>query len=114
MNTTASPTLSAGIEGTYRSRDWPSGQERPTKPGLVRRAMVGMTIELGLVLIYLVAMGVADLQASKLGLMVGPIPVFLTDITLFLLFVTSFVRWPSRILYWLSEGFGAGSVGRAV
>jgi len=69
---------------------------------------------LWLVLIYLVAMGVADLQASKLGLMVGPIPVFLTDITLFLLFVTSFVRWPSRILYWLSEGFGAGSVGRAV
>jgi O-antigen ligase len=76
--------------------------------------MVGMTMELWLVLIYLVAMGVADLQASKLGLMVGPIPVFLTDITLFLLFVTSFIRWPSRILYWLSEGFGAGSVGRAV
>lgn len=71
-------------------------------------------MELWLTAIYLLAIGVADLQASKLGLMVGPVPVFLTDITLFLLFAASLVRWPSRILYWLSEGFGAGSVGRAV
>ena len=73
-----------------------------------------MTTELWLVVIYLVATGIADLQASKLGLTLGPVPVFLTDITLFLLLVTSFVRWPSRILYWLSEGSGAGPVGRAV
>ena len=93
---------------------WPSEQERTRNPGLLRLATNGMTVELWLVVIYLVVTGVADLQASKMGLMVGPIPVFLTDITLFLLFVASFVRWPSRILFWLSEGFGAGPVGRAV
>jgi O-antigen ligase len=84
------------------------------KRGLIGRVTSGMTMELWLVVIYLVATGIADLQASKLGLMLGPVPVFLTDITLFLLLVTSFVRWPSRILYWLSEGSGAGRIGRAV
>ena len=43
-----------------------------------------------------------------------PGPIFLTDITLLLLFAVSLVRWPSRILYWLSEGVGAGPVGRVI
>ena len=74
----------------------------------------GMTPELWLTLAYIVVMGVGDLRAAKLGIYIGPAPIFLTDITLLLLFAVSLVRWPSRILYWLSEGVGAGPVGRVV
>ena len=74
----------------------------------------GMTLELWLILVYMVITGIGDLRAAKLGFQVGPVPLFLTDITLLLLLAVSFVRSPSRILYWLSEGVGAGPVGRAV
>ena len=74
----------------------------------------GMTLELWLLLAYIVVMGIGDLRAAKLGIYIGSVPIFLTDITLILLLVTSFVRWPSRMLYWLSEGVGAGPVGRVV
>jgi O-antigen ligase len=74
----------------------------------------GMTLELWLILAYIVVMGVGDLGAAKLGIYIGPVPIFLTDITLLLVLAVSLVRWPSRILYWLSEGVGAGPVGRVV
>ncbi len=106
--------LAARSDGAGLPGGWATQQERRRNPGPMALSMSGMTAELWLTLIYLVATGVADQEASKLGLMVGPLPVFLTDITLFLLFVASLVRWPSRILYWLSEGFGVGAVGRAV
>jgi len=73
-----------------------------------------MTLELWLILAYLVAMGVGDLGAAKLSIHIGPTPIFLTDITLLLLLAVSLVRWPSRVLYWLSEGVGTGPVGRVV
>lgn len=108
------PMLSARITADDVPQDWPLLHAPQRKAGLIWRATDGMTLELWLVVFYLIAIGVADLQASKLGVMLGPVPVFLTDITLFLLLSTSFVRWPSRVLYWLSEGIGAGRVGRAV
>jgi O-antigen ligase len=74
----------------------------------------GMTPELWLILAYIVVMGVGDLRVAKFGIYIGPAPIFLTDITLLLLFAVSLVRWPSRILYWLSEGVGAGPVGRVI
>ena len=83
-------------------------------PVAVVLGLRGMTLELWLILAYIVVMGVGDLRAAKLGIYIGPAPIFLTDITLLLLFVVSLVRWPSRILYWLSEGVGAGPVGRVV
>lgn len=106
--------LSWETEGAEPSRGWPGRREPSSDGGSTALSATGMTTELWLTLIYLVAIGTGDLQASKIGFTVGPVPLFLTDITLFLLFAASFVRWPSRILYWLSEGFGAGSVGRAV
>jgi len=92
-------------------------------PGRARRShsslaavleLRGMTLELWLILVYILVIGLGDLAAAKLGVYIGPVPLFLTDITLLLLLAVSLVRWPSRILYWLSEGVGAGPVGRAV
>jgi O-antigen ligase len=74
----------------------------------------GITFELWIILAFLAANGVADLKAAKLGFHVGPMPLFLTDIVLLLLLLTSLVRWPSRILFWSSTSTGAGSAGRAV
>jgi O-antigen ligase len=74
----------------------------------------GLTPELWLILVFLVVTGVGDLRASKLGFEHLPVPLFLTDLTLLFLTTFSFARWPSRVLYWVSEGVGAGTVGRAV
>ncbi len=114
MSALESSILSARNEGGESPRCSRSQPEWRRSTAPMTPSTCGMTAELCVTLIYLVATSIGDLQASTLGLMVGPVPVFLTDITLFLLFAVSFVRWPSRILFWLSEGFGAGSVGRAV
>jgi O-antigen ligase len=82
--------------------------------GPLLSVMSGMTVELWVTTAYLLLTIIGDLRASKLGVTIGPVPIFLTDITLFLLFLVSFVRWPSRLLYWISEGIGAGLAGRAV
>ncbi|MGH9345109.1 MAG: O-antigen ligase family protein, partial [Terriglobia bacterium] len=84
------------------------------KSAAVKEPTLGITFELWLILAFLAANGIADLKAAKLGFHVGPVPLFLTDITLLLLLAASFVRWPSRILFWSSTSDGAGSIGRAV
>jgi O-antigen ligase len=71
-----------------------------------------MTVELWVILVYTIIVGVGDLRAAKLGIQIGPLPVFLTDISLLMLLLVSIVRWPSRILFWLSAGAEAGVVGR--
>lgn len=107
------PTMSLGDvpDGPYAA---PSGEKRWHAFNPLALSMSGMTLELWLIVAYLVVTGVADLRAGKLGFQAGPVPVFLTDMTLFALLAVSFFRWPSRILYWFSEGIGAGSIGRAV
>jgi O-antigen ligase len=74
----------------------------------------GMTSELWLILGYIVVTGIGGLRAARLSVQAGRSPVFLTDITLLLLLLVSFVREPARVLYWGSMGVGAGAVGRAV
>jgi len=87
----------------------------PARNSMVRvLGLRKMTAELWLVLAYIVVMGVGGLPAAKLGIHIGPAPIFLTDITLMLLLAVSLVRCPARLLYWLSEGYGAGPVGRVV
>jgi O-antigen ligase len=92
----------------------------PVVPAPLRNSMAGvlglrgMTLELWLILAYIVVIGVGDLAAAKLSIHIGSVPIFLTDITLLLLLAVSLVRSPSRILYWLSEGVGGGPVGRVV
>ncbi len=77
-----------------------------------RRLFNELSFELWLILIYLVVTIIGDLKAGKLGIQLKPVPLFLTDITLILVMVASFVRWPTRLLVWFSEGVGAGPVGR--
>ena len=77
-----------------------------------RRLFNELTLELWLILIYIVVTIIGDLKAGKLGIQLKPIPLFLTDITLILIMLASFVRWPTRVLVWFSEGVGAGPVGR--
>jgi O-antigen ligase len=72
----------------------------------------GMTPELWIILMYLVVTTIGDLKAAKLSVKIGPVPIFFTDIALLLVLFTSFVRWPARILYWVSAGTGAGAIGR--
>lgn len=67
-----------------------------------------------LVLAYLVISRIGYLPAAKLGVNLGPIPVFLTDIVLMLLLAASFVRSPLRLVSWFAGGVGAGPIGATV
>ena len=89
------------------ARDWRSSLA-------MELSLRGMTSELWLILGYIVLTGIGDLRAARLSVQVGRSPIFLTDITLLLLLLVSFVREPARVLHWGSNGVGAGAVGRAV
>jgi len=89
------------------ARDWRSSLA-------MELSLRGMTSELWLILGYIVLTGIGDLRAARLSVQVGRSPIFLTDITLLLLLLVSFVREPAKVLYWGSNGVGAGPVGRAV
>jgi O-antigen ligase len=102
----------ARVPGTLYATPVVPAPSRDSMAGVL--GLRGMTLELWLTLAYIIVMGIGDLRAAKLGIYIGPAPIFLTDITLLLLFGVSLVRWPSRIVYWLSEGVGAGPVGRVV
>jgi O-antigen ligase len=97
--------------GSYRTsdaaRDWRGSLA-------IALSLRGMTLELWIIVAYLVVATVGDLNAAKLSVQVGAVPIFLTDITLLMLLVVSFARESARVLYWGSEGIGAGAVGRAV
>jgi O-antigen ligase len=72
-----------------------------------------MTPELWLVVFYLLSATVGDLRVAKLNIHVGPVPLFYTDLTLLMLMILSLLRSPARVLYWITIGTGAGSIGRA-
>jgi hypothetical protein len=97
--------------GSYATRDAARDRRGSLTMALSLR---GMTSELWLILGYIVVTGIGDLQAARLSIQFGQNAIFLTDITLLLLLVVSFAREPARVLYWGSEGIGAGAVGRAV
>ena len=73
-----------------------------------------MPLELSLILVYVVAATVGDLKVGKVSVQIGAVPVFFTDITLILILLISFIRWPARVLYWVSVGTGAGLISRGV
>jgi O-antigen ligase len=73
-----------------------------------------LSIELKIVLIYLAATRIGYMPASKLGVHVGPMPLFLTDIVLSLLIGVTLWRRPMAILRWASTGTGGGAIGTAV
>lgn len=70
--------------------------------------------EVAVVIGYLVATRIFALSAAKIGIEVGPLPLFLTDLALLALAALAVIRRPGRLLFWASSGTGAGATGFAV
>ncbi len=73
-----------------------------------------LCVDILLIVGYLVATRIFSLSAAKIGIQIGPVPIFLTDITLLLLLLYSMLKRPTRMLYWLSAGEATTGAGRAV
>ena len=54
------------------------------------------------------------MPVTKLGLQIGPMPLFLTDIVLLLLLANAVLTKPVSMLFWASAGVGADVVGTSV
>ena len=65
-------------------------------------------------LLYIAITRIGHLKAAKVGFNIYGIPVFLTDMTLFLIFVASFLAMPNHVLRWMITGKSAGTIGRVV
>jgi O-antigen ligase len=72
------------------------------------------TPALFIILAYIVVTRIGFTQAAKLGVTVGSIPLFLTDIILIALLVSMLLRRPTQILLWMTLGTGARTIGRSV
>jgi O-antigen ligase len=115
------PTL-ADAQGYYRPPGW-GRTPRMVRRGRFGHAVAGLRALLSLkprrldILIivgYLVVTRIGSLSAAKLGFQIGPVPLFLTDITLVSLLMVSLVKRPGQILFWGTAGQQAGAAGRAV
>jgi len=74
----------------------------------------GWRAETIVIIAYLVVTRIGSLAAAKVGVQVGPVPLFLTDLTLVFLFVMIALRSPGRLLFWVSSGTQAGAEGFAI
>jgi O-antigen ligase len=73
-----------------------------------------LPIELVVLLSYLVLSRAFIGDEARLGVKIGPIPVFVTDVALLTVIVISIRKRGSRLLNWTFSGGGAGAIGRAV
>ncbi len=71
-------------------------------------------IEMLLVLGFLAVTRIFSLRAAKIGIQIGALPLFLTDLTLLALLVAALFLRPGRLLVWLSSGRGATAAGAAL
>ncbi len=71
-------------------------------------------LEILLIIGYLVATRLFSLSAAKIGINLGPLPLFLTDLTLFALIGLALLRRPGKLMFWLSSGRGATTAGVAL
>jgi O-antigen ligase len=71
-------------------------------------------LDILLIVGYLVVTRIGSLSAAKWGIQVGPVPLYLTDMTLIALLTVSMVKRPGQVLYWGSAGQQAGVAGQAV
>ncbi len=71
-------------------------------------------VRLTLIVLYLVATRIGHLQAAKLGMTIGPIPLFLTDMVIAALLAASLFANPAKMAVWMATGRGAGVIGGAV
>jgi O-antigen ligase len=105
----------------YRPPGW-GRTARVMRRGRLRRALAAMReqlslkprrIDILLIVGYLVVTRVGSLSAAKWGIEIGPVPLYLTDMTLLALLTVSMVKRPGQVLYWGTAGREAGVGGRA-
>ncbi|MFZ0659256.1 MAG: O-antigen ligase family protein [Candidatus Binataceae bacterium] len=92
----------------------PRGRAR--RPSRMRKILSLRPFRLEIVLIigYLVATRLFSLSAAKVGINLGPVPLFLTDLTLLALVGLAMLRRPGKLMFWLSSGRGATAAGVAL
>jgi O-antigen ligase len=61
---------------------------------------------------YLVVTRIGSLSAAKWGIEIGPVPLYLTDLTLIALLIVSMVKRPGQVLFWGTAGRAAGVAGQ--
>lgn len=71
-------------------------------------------LEILIIIGYIVATRLFSLSAAKIGINLGPVPLFLTDWTLLALIGLAMRRRPGTLMYWLSSGRGATAAGIAL
>jgi O-antigen ligase len=74
----------------------------------------GLPSDVLVVLAYIVLSRAFIGDEATLGIKVGPVPLFITDATLGLLFALAMCKRGGRLLNWFFSGAGAGEIGRAV
>jgi O-antigen ligase len=116
------PDLPPLESGYYRPPGWGRTPQRVRRMRL-HRAWAGLRpllslkpwrADMMLIVGYLVMTRVGSLSAAKLGVQIGPVPLFLTDMTLISLLIVSLFKRPGQVLYWATAGQKAGGSGWAV
>jgi O-antigen ligase len=74
----------------------------------------GLPGDLVLVLAYIILDGCYIGDEARLGIKIGPLPIFVTDLALIAVIAISLRKHSGRLLSWAFGGGGAGAVGRAV
>jgi O-antigen ligase len=74
----------------------------------------GLPGDLALLLAYIILDGSYIGDEARLGIKIGPMPIFVTDLVLIAVIAISMRRHTGRLLNWSFGGGGAGAIGRAV
>jgi len=89
------------------------GTRRPSRMRKIL-SLRPLRLEILLIVGYLVATRLFSLSAAKVGINLGPVPLFLTDLTLLALIGLAMLRRPGKLMFWLSSGRGATAAGVAL
>jgi hypothetical protein len=73
----------------------------------------GVTLEIGLILFYILITRLSLGVESRYGIWIGSVPIFPTDVVLVALIAFTYRRRPRWFRRWILSGKGAGSIGRA-
>jgi O-antigen ligase len=74
----------------------------------------GLPVDFALLLAYIILCRSYIGDEDSLGIKIGPIPIFITDVALAVIIAISMSRHSGRLLNWAFGGSGAGRIGRAV
>jgi len=119
---TPNPSAFAAATALSQAPERRPSKTKPRSGSVVRdeprlRALLSLRpwrTEIVIVIAYLVVTRIGSLAAAKIGVQVGPVSLFLTDMTLIAMFVIAVLRRPARLLFWVSSGTQAGASGFAI